>query len=186
MACNLCDMIEGKKKAATLYQDGNVTAFLPEQPATIGHIIVAPHRHAPIFEATTDDESGHLFKAANKISIALFEAIKCDGTNILINNGIDAGQEDPHFSVNIIARREGDGLSFEWTPRQLGEQEMATIELQLKEELAKPEEPAEEKKEEADQKEAEAGEGKEDAAGKKEQKEEPEESYLIRQLKRMP
>jgi histidine triad (HIT) family protein len=183
MACNYCDIISGKRKTALLYQDDKLMAFMAEQPATIGHMIVLPKKHLPIFEASTDEDAEKIFKVANKASIALFEAIKCEGTNILINNGIDAGQEEPHFSINLIARREGDGLSFEWAPKQLSEEEMASVEIQLKEELSKKEpkaEPAEEKTESKEGKKEDKTDAEESSTMDKE------ENYLIKQLKRMP
>jgi histidine triad (HIT) family protein len=186
MACKYCEIIEGKKGVAKLYEDDRVVAFLAGQPATIGHIVVAPKKHLPILEALDDDDVEHAFKIANKVSVAVFEAIKSEGTNIMIHNGIEAGQEVPHFSINIITRKTGDGLMFDWAPKQLDEQEMATIELQLKEELDKAEIPAEVPKE--------APVGKEEAEGAKEGEEkketiqegEKEENYLIKQLRRMP
>jgi diadenosine tetraphosphate (Ap4A) HIT family hydrolase len=181
-------MVQGKRKAASLYQDGKTVVYLADQPATVGHVMVASRQHLPIFEALSDDEINHLAKITNSTSIAVFEAIKCEGTNILIHNGMDAGQEDPHFSLNIIARRSGDGLNFEWTPKQLGEEEMATVELQMKDELSKRrEEPKEEEENKPEQAEKKEEEGKEATAENKEEKtEEKEENYLIKQLKRMP
>ena len=35
--------------------------------------------------------------------------------------------------INIIPRRENDGMDFQWAPKQLNEEEMSTIELQIKE-----------------------------------------------------
>jgi histidine triad (HIT) family protein len=132
MACEYCDIIDREKESANIYEDDKVVAFLSDQPATIGHIVVAPKKHSPIFEAIDDGIVEHLFKIVNKISIAVFEAIKCEGTNVIVQNGVEAGQEAPHFSVNIIPRKGDDGLLFEWAPKQLSEEEMATIELQLR------------------------------------------------------
>jgi histidine triad (HIT) family protein len=185
MACEYCEIIEGKKEAARIYEDDRVIAFMAGQPATIGHIVVIPKRHSPIFEAVSDGDVAHLFGVVNKISVALFEAIKCEGTNIIVQNGIEAGQEAPHFSVNIIARKSGDGLLFEWAPKQMGEQEMATIELQLKEELSKAEISAEIPKEVEGEEPGAEGEGKEGDVEKVEGGEK-EENYLIKQLRRMP
>jgi histidine triad (HIT) family protein len=188
MTCEYCDIIQGKKKASKVFEDDKVVAFMSPTPATIGHIVVMPKGHAPIFEAVPEVIAKHTANVANKISIAVFEAIKCEGTNIIIQNGMDAGQEAPHFSLHIIARKEGDGLMFDWVPKQMGEQEMATVELKLKEVLEKPDvaeqipkepEPAGEEGEKAEQKEK----SPVDAALKEEEKEE---NYLIRQLRRMP
>ncbi len=178
-------MIEGKAPCARIYEDDKVVAFLAERPATIGHIIVAPKQHLPIFEALDDELVEHVSAVANKISIAVFEAIKCEGTNMLIHNGLEAGQEDPHFSVNVIARKGGDGLSFEWMPKQVTEDELGTIELQLKEELSKKQVPVAatvtNKKQETVPDEDIPNDSKNES-----EPEEKEENYLIKQLKRMP
>ena len=189
MTCEYCDIIEGKKESAKIYEDDKVIAFLAEQPAAIGHVIVAPKRHAPILEALSDEELDQVFKIANKISVAAFEALKIEGTNLIVHNGVEAGQEVPHFSVNIITRKSGDGMMFEWTPRQLSEEEMATVEIQLKEEMEKPEIPTEIPTEAAAEGEAKGEEGEKGAGEEKkegEEGEEKEESYLIKQLRRMP
>jgi histidine triad (HIT) family protein len=185
MTCEHCETISGKKESATLYSDDKLIAFLSPQPATIGHIIIAPKAHLPIMEALDDKTVEHIFKVANKISIALFESIKCEGTNLIVQNGTAAGQEAPHFSVNVIARRGGDGFVFDWAPKQLSEEEMATLELQLREELSK----APEKKPEPELKEEKQAEKKEEGKveGKEaEEKKEEDENYLVKQLKRMP
>ena len=34
----------------------------------------------------------------------------CDALNIVVNSGTAAGQDEPHYHVHIIPRREGDGF----------------------------------------------------------------------------
>ncbi|MFH1064089.1 MAG: HIT family protein [Candidatus Woesearchaeota archaeon] len=191
MSCTYCDIINGKKKSARLYEDDKFVAFLAEQPATIGHIVVVPKEHKPIFEALSADDSEHLFNIVNRLSVSVFESIKSDGTNIIIHNGMEAGQEEPHLSVNIIPRRGDDGLMFEWPPRQLGEEEMAAVEIQLKEDLAREEESegvrnAENSGSPATPGNTDASTAEKDADPEKVPEEEKEENYLVKQLRRMP
>jgi histidine triad (HIT) family protein len=190
MSCEYC------KPRKLIYEDDKTAAFMSDEPATIGHLVVIPKNHAPILEALDDGTTEKLFLAANKVSLALLESIKCEGTNIIINNGIEAGQDVPHISIQVLSRRNDDGIFFEWAGKKLTEEQMATIELQLKEELAKPvakkeeliKEPKQDSKQESkpsadktsDAKPAEAK--PEDAKPK----EAAEESYLTRQLRRIP
>ena len=183
MSCRICDMIEGKVSCARIYEDEQVVAFLAERPATIGHIIVTPKKHCPIFESLGDELVEHISAVANKISIAVFEAIKCEGTNMIVHNGLEAGQEDPHFCVNVIARNGGDGLSFEWTPKQTSDDELGTLELQLKEELEKKPAPVVAPTQSSSSGEKPESDGED---GGDEEESEPEENYMIKQLKRMP
>jgi len=193
MSCEYCEIVEKKSGAAKLYEDDKVIAFLADKPATIGHVIIAPKKHSPILESVSDEDLEKVFKTANKISIALFESIRCEGTNLIIHNGIEAGQEAPHFSVNIIARRNDDGFFLEWAPKQLSEEEMSTIELKLKEDLAKKETPAQPKEPEKPKEEPKKDDTKKEEIKdtteepkKETPKEDKEENYLIRQLRRMP
>jgi len=206
MTCEYCDIISGKKKTANIYADDVCTAFLSEQPATIGHIIVIPNNHLPIIEALDNNTTYHIFRVVNKLSIAVFESIKCEGTNLIVHNGVDAGQDQPHLSINIVPRNPDDGLSFDWEPKHLTQQEMTTIEMKIKQEMGpyetgrpkwntteKDHIGAEEKKDAGPATAVEsAGTGKsvgQDDDKHKTEKQEtktPEESYLLKQLRRMP
>ncbi len=173
MACETCDLIKGKK--GLLYEDEQMAILLAPKPAAAGHIILAPKKHAAILEQVPDFVVGKMFDKANKASIAVFETLGAEGTNIIANNGIAAGQTTNHFLLNVIPRKENDGLKLLWQPKQLSEEEMSTIELKLRDEsknigvfekeeekpkeIRKPEEIKEEKEEE---------------------------NYLLKQLERLP
>jgi histidine triad (HIT) family protein len=149
--------------------------MLAPKPAAIGHIIIVPRAHYPILEQVPDFIISDLFIKANKVSVALFEGLGAHGTNIIVQNGIAAGQKSAHLIIHIIPRTENDSLDFAWKPRQLNEEEMSTVEIQMKEaasgiggfqsEEAKPIE-AEAKVEKI-------------KAGK-------EENYMVKQLERIP
>ena len=91
MLCRLCEKIE-KESDMKIYEDPIATAFLKEKPASLGHISILPKLHSPILEQLPDKIISHLFVIANKLSTALFDVVKCQGTNIIINNGVSAGQ----------------------------------------------------------------------------------------------
>ena len=131
--CYYCQIIENKIKSKKIYEDDKSFAFLSPNPSTIGHIVVIPKKHYPIIEQVPDSELAHSFEIANKLSTVLFDSLNIQGTNIIAENGIPSGQKVAHFAMNIIPRREKDGLNFEWQPKQLNEEEMSTVELKLKE-----------------------------------------------------
>jgi len=101
--------------------------------ANPGHCFVMPKNHYPIIEQVPDIEIGRLFQVSNKISSAIFECLQIQGTNIFIANGIPAGQTVAHFTINVIPRKDNDGINLQWQPKQLSEEEMSTVELKLKE-----------------------------------------------------
>ena len=59
------------------------------------------------------------------------------GTNILIQNGLGAGQKVPHFAMEVIPRREEDGLQLQWPSKEMTEDELDISAQQLREETAK-------------------------------------------------
>ena len=168
--CDLCALKEDK--ALMLSEGKNLVAALFKEGSVPGHSIIATKNHYPILEQVPDIEAAECFVAANKISSALFEALQAHGTNIIIQNGISAGQSKPHFLMHIIPRREKDGLDFQWQTKKLDEEEMSTVELKLKEHTSKMGAFEKEKKEpiKMDRK-IEKIEG---------------DNYLIRQLRRLP
>ena len=174
--CEICNAANSELK---IFEDEKAVAFLAPHPTTVGHIQIVPKAHLSILEQIPDFEIGRLFQIANKISIAVFESLGMQGTNILVQNGIAAGQKHAHFIVNIIPRRQDDGLSFDWKPKQLGEEEMSTVELKIKEaaknvgnfeqEAEKPIEMDQEVKQISDTEQV-----------------DDEQNYLLKQLRRMP
>ncbi len=130
MTCALCNEIkQGKNK---IYEDEHIYAVIHPKPASPGHMVVFPKKHYQILEQVPDFEVAKLFDVANKLSTAVFESLKVHGTNIIVQNGLAAGQSIPHISLHIIPRMENDGINFQWEPRQLNEEEMSTVELTLK------------------------------------------------------
>jgi histidine triad (HIT) family protein len=160
-----------------VFEDRDVIAFLKEKPAAFGHIVLTTKRHYTILEQVPDFEINHIFLVANKLASAVFEALGCGGTNIIVQNGSGAGQLHPHFCVEIIPRRENDGLNFQWATKQLSEEEMSTVELTIKQETDSLVIGAGEKSKEVveDKKEA-----------KTISEKSGEENYLLKSLRRIP
>jgi len=129
--CEFCDLIKGKMNK--IYEDDLIYVMLAPKPSAIGHVLVLPKKHIMIIEQLQDYEVGEIFEKVNKISTAVFESLGAQGTNIIVQNGVAAGQSHSHMMIHVIARRENDGLDFNWQPKQLSEEEMSTIELKLKE-----------------------------------------------------
>ena len=132
-SCIVCQIAGNKIPSKKVYEDELVMAVLDVNGANPGHCFVMPKNHYPIIEQVPDIEIGRLFQVSNKVSGAIFESLGAQGTNIFVANGIPAGQTVAHFTINVIPRKENDGINLQWQPKQLSEEEMSTIELRLKE-----------------------------------------------------
>ncbi|MBW2969246.1 HIT family protein [Candidatus Woesearchaeota archaeon] len=131
MTCEICEQI--KSRRGLLYEDENIAAILAEKPATVGHVYIVSKKHHSILEQVPDKIIGQMFAKANKISMACFESLGVQGTNMLIQNGIPAGQHHNHCVLHVIPRKEGDGLNLSWEPKKITEDEMSTAEIKIKE-----------------------------------------------------
>lgn len=132
-SCIVCQIVADKIPSKKVYEDEIVTAVLDVNGANPGHCFVIPKTHYPIIEQVPDAEIAKLFQVSNKISSAIFESLGVQGTNIFVANGTPAGQTVAHFTINVIPRKENDGINLQWQPKQLSEEEISTIELKLKE-----------------------------------------------------
>jgi histidine triad (HIT) family protein len=112
MDCLICNAVESK--SVTVYEDEQVVVLLLSKAVALGHLKVVPKNHFEILEQVPDELLSYCMVVANRFASILFDALGLHGTNILIQNGTGAGQEFPHFSIDVIPRRANDGLNFRW------------------------------------------------------------------------
>lgn len=122
-----CEICENKFSNNVLFENDKIIILLAVNPATSGHIQIFPKTHYTIIEQVPNEELDYLTMVANKISILLFELLKVHGTNIIVQNGVPAGQTIPHFSLNIIPRRTDDGLKLDWDIKQATPEALESI-----------------------------------------------------------
>lgn len=115
MECVICDR---KFEKNILFENEQIIIMLAVEPAVNGHIKIFSKTHYTIIEQTPDNIINAMVAAANKISMVLFEALKVHGTNIIINNGVPAGQKIPHISIDVLPRRTDDNLKLDWALKQ--------------------------------------------------------------------
>lgn len=184
MVCDICGQIQGAVKSFVVYDDEHVVAVL-DQKAKLGQILLFPRTHLPILESIPDPLIMHLGNTATKLSVTLYKALELGGTNIIINNGVPAGQKQPHFSISIIPRKDGDGIDFSWPHKEIPEEKMNDVENKIKAELAKVmQAPVKEKAEEKPTEEGSKGTQEVDETSVTE--ETTEEDYQVKRLTRRP
>ncbi len=133
MGCPYCEQIE-KQDKNIIYEDNLAVVMLAPEPAAKGHLIIMPRQHHIIIEQIPDNIVSHLFLIANKASSLVFETLGTKGTNITVNNGVAAGQEWPHFAINVIPRNENDNIDFNFNRSKSDPNELEDIAKRLKEE----------------------------------------------------
>jgi diadenosine tetraphosphate (Ap4A) HIT family hydrolase len=187
--CKYCEIIENRHNL--LYEDEKIIAIVPERQATKGHVQIISKAHHKNVQKIDEKELEHAFYAASFSASSLFETLEAHGTNILANTG-SIIKEEGHFHLDVIARKSGDDLNFIWTPNKVPEEEMKSVQSKIKDKCdllghEKKKEIVDLDKKKIEKIEAETGkEEKEEKQEKTKELAEGKESYLIRQLKRMP
>ena len=117
--CIFCKIANGEIPSATLYEDEDFSVILDLGPASKGHALILPKAHAANIYEISDDMAAKAMILAKKMATKMTEALKCDGFNIVQNNGEPAGQTVFHFHMHLIPRYEGDQVGITWKPGTL-------------------------------------------------------------------
>ena len=112
--CIFCKIANGEIPSATLYEDEDFRVILDLGPASKGHALILPKAHAANIYEISDDMAAKAMILAKKMATKMTEALKCDGFNIVQNNGEPAGQTVFHFHMHLIPRYEGDQVGITW------------------------------------------------------------------------
>jgi len=108
--CTFCDIIHGAAEVSICYEDSRAIAFMDVQPVNNGHVLVVPREHYESITEVPPELALHLFKIAMDLGTAVRRVADTEAMNIVVNSGAAAGQDEPHYHVHLIPRREGDGF----------------------------------------------------------------------------
>ena len=113
--CVFCKIRDGQSPAMKVYEDERTLVFMDINPLNAGHCLVVSKTHAATIWETSEADLAATITVAKRIALALREAAKPDGLNLLQANGAAAFQSVPHFHLHLIPRWNNDGKGFDWT-----------------------------------------------------------------------
>lgn len=116
----------------TIYEDEDFRVILDLGPATKGHALVLPKEHCANLYELPEETAGKAMKLAKKMAARMKDRLKCDGLNLVQNNGETAGQTVMHFHLHVIPRYKNDEQKIGWNPGKPAEEELAELESLLK------------------------------------------------------
>lgn len=114
--CIFCSIATGAIKTDLVYEDGDVFAFLDNNPLFPGHLLVCPREHYATLPDLPTDSVGVVFERVQLLAKAVEAAVDAEGTFIAINNRVS--QTVPHLHIHVVPRRRRDGLKGFFWPRQ--------------------------------------------------------------------
>lgn len=105
-------IIDGDIPSVKLYEDDVCLVILDINPIQKGHALVISKKPYSRFTESPCQELSHMMEVAKKVDLKMREALKAEGTNIMINNDPASGQEVPHLHIHVIPRYKDDGKGF--------------------------------------------------------------------------
>ena len=116
--CIFCKLASGEIPANTIYEDEQFRVILDAAPASRGHALILPKEHYANLYEIDEEVAGNAMKLAKRLVTKMTDALKCDGFNLVQNNGEVAGQTVFHFHMHIIPRYKDDGQVIGWNPQE--------------------------------------------------------------------
>lgn len=125
--CIFCKIANGEIPSKTLYEDASFRVIFDINPASLGHAVILPKRHAANIYDLNEQDAAQIFVVAKKVASALKKVLPCEGMNLLQNNGECAGQTVFHLHMHIIPRYKDDMIKIKWTPGSTDDKKLDEI-----------------------------------------------------------
>lgn len=134
--CIFCKLANGEIPTNAIYEDEDFKVILDASPASKGHALILPKEHYANLYEMDENILAKAAKLAKRIITHETEVLKCDGYNVVQNNGEVAGQTVFHFHMHLIPRyKEDDNRNvIEWNHKEYSDAEMSEIckQMQMK------------------------------------------------------
>ncbi len=130
--CLFCKIIAREIPGEIIDEDERAIAFMDINPATRGHALVVPRKHARDLLEIDDDELAATLVAAKRLAARVKDRLGADGVNLLNSCGRPAWQTVFHFHMHVIPRYQDDPLRLPWTPAPGDPEEIAAAAAALR------------------------------------------------------
>jgi histidine triad (HIT) family protein len=130
--CLFCKIIAGEIPGQIVDEDERTVAFMDINPATRGHVLVVPRRHARDLLEIEPDELAATAQAAQRLAQRAVDRLGADGVNLLNSCGAAAWQTVFHFHLHVIPRYADDPLRLPWIPQPGDPDEITATAEQLR------------------------------------------------------
>ncbi|MDE6664230.1 MAG: HIT family protein [Lachnospiraceae bacterium] len=129
--CIFCKIANGEIPSKTLCEDDEFRVILDLGPAAKGHALILPKDHYANLYELPEETASKVMLLAKKMAVQMTDKLKCDGFNLVQNNGEVAGQTVFHFHMHLIPRYKNDNQIIGWKPGEPSQEELEEIRTQI-------------------------------------------------------
>jgi len=113
--CPFCEIAQHEEPdTREVYRDGQVVAFFPTEPATLGHTLVIPRGHVDTIWNIDAACARQLASVTIRLAKAIRDATGAPGLNVIQSNGEVATQTVMHLHIHLVPRWPNDALGRIW------------------------------------------------------------------------
>ena len=106
--CPFCLSLSGSNECVFVHRDPRVASFVNPSQHSPGSLLVIPVDHFANILDLPRELAREIYAHAHQLAAAAVTAFGASGVNVFQNNGVDAGQQVPHYHVHVIPRYPGD------------------------------------------------------------------------------
>lgn len=125
--CEFCDIVDADDRAFVIYEDERTLAFLDQSPASRGHTLIVPRRHAATLLDIEPADAGAVMIAAVHVTHLLQDALQPNGFTLLQANEIAGWQSIFHVHLHVIPRWDENELESPWWPQKADLDELRDV-----------------------------------------------------------
>ncbi len=107
MASIFTKIIQGEIPCEKIIETDSEIAFLDINPCTAGHTLVIPKLEVARLEDLPETQTMSLMRTIQQVAKAVSTAFNGIDYNLILNNGVNAGQVVEHVHFHVLPRAEG-------------------------------------------------------------------------------
>ena len=135
--CIFCKIANKEVDSKIVFEDEKCIAFLDINPASKGHLVLAPKEHYMMMPMVPDEILGHLAFVVKSLCEILISSGYGEDVSTFIANGSAAGQMSQHFLMHIIPKPKDSQINFSVNSnKELSQIEIDAIKKELKAKLS--------------------------------------------------
>jgi len=112
--CIFCAIVAGTSPSYPVAESDRALAFLDINPATRGHTLVIPKRHAADIWDLDPEDGRAMWSLGQEVAALLRDRLRPDGMTVFQANREAGWQDVFHFHLHLVPRWVGDGLVKPW------------------------------------------------------------------------
>ena len=112
MASIFTKIIQGEIPCEKIIETDSEFAFLDIMPCAEGHTLVIPKLEVKRLEDLPESEALSLMRTMQHVAKAVSTAFDGIDYNLILNNGVNAGQEVEHIHFHVLPRPQGSTRPF--------------------------------------------------------------------------